>query len=1079
MRGNIVRACVGGLDRKGRSQDRYGSDLGIDGGGKHGRHRGCFLVFGEDDLGYQGWIWLHPPLLWSCRDLMKLERPLSWGDVCPPHPDERAALLRPPHQVQRPVHAGAQGRRGPGGPWDLQGPRGKGRPGVPPQVGDPHRAQNLVPTTKAPNVLCCDSFSSTEESGNAICLCYLAHLPARLEIDSGWIVVGEGRCLLACTGVGGGGQWRRSGKVVTGYMGNSGDRSPAVGEIQVTGVRMPVTGVRRRVTGVRVEDRNPTHPNPPHLTSTNPKLWGPPLPNKCQAIKGIDDLDVDNNNEHETAWLLSSSPWFYVPAGIGFIVGFWGVHVCWQGINCDAAGWVTRISLPSDGLTLKQGITFPSSKLALENLTHLTHLNLSQNSLNQSVASFLSLTHLEVLDLSSNLLSGELPVLSLSSSIRVLDLSNNQFTGPIPSQFFRQAWSLTSFRISNNLFSGSIPSSLCLHSSPLILDFSINRFNGSLSSGLGECSKLKVFRAGYNNLSGSLPEEIYKAAKLEEVAMPRNSLVGVISDRILNLTNLAVLDLSVNQLSGVLPLNFGNLAKLKFLLLHWNNIGGSLPPSLMNCTNLIELNLLGNEFHGDISMLNFSKLSQLARLDLFSNNLNGSFPTSLYSCKSLKAVRLGLNDIQGEIQPEILSLKSLSFLSLSYSRLSNITKAMNILRHSKSLIFLTLAFSYEADEESPADFGIADIDGFQRLRFLSLGGCNLVGEIPAWLSKLKNLAVLSFYENKLTGPVPSQLGTLPRLFYLHLGSNRIVGEFPKQLLRLPMLGSESNQTADSDAHLELPVITYPHRGTGQQYNSLSFFPRGICLGNNNFYGSIPTEIGRLDRLQNLELNHNNFTGNIPAQISNLRDLQTLDISENHLSGQIPSSVTSLNFLANLNVSYNNLEGQIPKGTQIQGFNVSSFEGNPNLCGLPLPNECPTIKGIESTDDLDVDNNNKHQTAWVSVPVGLGFTVGFLGVCCSLIFNQTWRYAYFRFTEKEYSISSRRNPVVRRRGQRSLRRPERDEKVIRDEYEVEIGSKKTYEDNYPKSQKPQGVVKGSKGEGQPRASNIGDFFQKGL
>lgn len=99
-----------------------------------------------------------------------------------------------------------------------------------------------------------------------------------------------------------------------------------------------------------------------------------------------------------------------------------------SGINCDAAGWVTRISLPSDGLTLKQGITFASSKLALENLTHLTHLNLSQNSLHQSAASFLSLTHLEVLDLSSNLLSRELPVLSLSSSIRVLDLSNNQFT---------------------------------------------------------------------------------------------------------------------------------------------------------------------------------------------------------------------------------------------------------------------------------------------------------------------------------------------------------------------------------------------------------------------------------------------------------------------------------------------------------------------------------------------------------------------------------------------------------------------------------------------------------------------------
>ncbi|PRQ25893.1 putative non-specific serine/threonine protein kinase [Rosa chinensis] len=184
----------------------------------------------------------------------------------------------------------------------------------------------------------------------------------------------------------------------------------------------------------------------------------------------------------------------------------------------------------------------------------------------------------------------------------------------------------------------------------------------------------------------------------------------------------------------------------------------------MKCTNLIELNLLGNQFQGDISTLNFSKLSQLTRLDLLSNNLNGSMPISLYSCKSLKAIRLGGNYIEGQIQPEILSLKSLSFLSLSYNRLSNITNAMNILRHSKSLIFLSFAFSYVADEESPADFGIADFDGFQSLRVLDLSGCNLTGEMPAWLSKLKNLAVLHLYSNKITGPVPSQLGTLPRLF---------------------------------------------------------------------------------------------------------------------------------------------------------------------------------------------------------------------------------------------------------------------------------------------------------------------------
>ncbi|KAL6179840.1 hypothetical protein ACLB2K_046511 [Fragaria x ananassa] len=132
------------------------------------------------------------------------------------------------------------------------------------------------------------------------------------------------------------------------------------------------------------------------------------------------------------------------------------------------------------------------------------------------------------------------------------------------------------------------------------------------------------------------------------------------------------------------------------------------------------------------------------------------------------------------------------------------------------------------------------------------------------------------------------------------------------------------------------------------------------------------------------------------------------------------------------------------------------------------------------------------------------------------------------SKKEYSIPSRRNPVVRRRGQRSLRRQELDEKespvvgatqtpvstllkkasenmnsssvmniskhhkkVIRDEYEVETGNgrinQKTrstvmFEDprkhmrtTTPKVKSPRGVVKGSKGEGQPRASNIGDLF----
>lgn len=120
---------------------------------------------------------------------------------------------------------------------------------------------------------------------------------------------------------------------------------------------------------------------------------------------------------------------------------------------------------------------------------------------------------------------------------------------------------------------------------------------------------------------------------------------------------------------------------------------------------------------------------------------------------------------------------------------------------------------------------------------------------------------------------------------------------------------------------------------------------------------------------------------------------------NHLSGGIPGSLESLNFLSFFNVSYNNLEGPIPKSTQLQSFSASAFEGNPELCGPPLPNECRATKGNEAddTNNQDVDIELK-TTPWFYVSVVLGFTLGFWGVCGSLILKKTWRYAYFRFLE---------------------------------------------------------------------------------
>ncbi|CAN6561097.1 unnamed protein product [Malus baccata var. baccata] len=579
---------------------------------------------------------------------------------------------------------------------------------------------------------------------------------------------------------------------------------------------------------------------------------------------------------------------------------------CWEGITCNQDGLVTHLLLSSKGLT---GAIFPSSS-SLGNLTHLTHLNLSHNSLSGSLETefFSSLNRLEILDLSFNLLSGKLPFSLPSHNIQTLDLSSNRFTGTIPTSFFQQARNLTSFNITNNTF------------------------------------------------SGLLPKDIYNATKLEEIAFPSNSVHGAISEKIFNLTNLAILDLSFNQLSGVLPLQFGKLSNLKLLALDYNHFEGSLPPSLMNCTNLVEMHMGANNLEGDISKLNFSKLSHLKKLDLRRNNFTGTFPTSLYSCQSIKAIRLGANNLEGQIQPEILSLKSLSFLSLS--GLTNITGAMKILMHCKSLQTLTFLYSFKG-EEMPFDEGMVGFGGFQNLRYLSFTYCDFTGQIPLWLSKLKNLEVLGLVGSRITGPIPRSLGTLPKLLLLNLSDNQISGEFPKELCGLPRLVHESTKT-QSDDYIDLPFYHFDDKNYPRR---LSNFPRTIDLSLNHIHCRIPAEIGQIHLVQTLDLSGNYFFGNIPEQISNLKNLENLRLSMNHLSGNIPLSLASLNFLRSFNVSYNNLEGPIPTSTQLQSFDASAFERNSKLCGPPLPNECLPIKGIDADTKNNQGADNEHDFPW--------------------------------------------------------------------------------------------------------------------
>ncbi|CAL9044266.1 unnamed protein product [Musa banksii] len=148
----------------------------------------------------------------------------------------------------------------------------------------------------------------------------------------------------------------------------------------------------------------------------------------------------------------------------------------------------------------------------------------------------------------------------------------------------------------------------------------------------------------------------------------------------------------------------------------------------------------------------------------------------------------------------------------------------------------------------------------------------------------------------LVGPLPAgTLGRLSALRVLSLRSNRLSGTIPADFALL--------------AHL-----------------------RSLYLQDNLLSGSIPATLAGLIRLVRLDLSANNLTGPIPFAVNNLTRLTGLFLENNNLSGSLPS--IGIASLVDFNVSYNELNGSVP--TSLERFPASSFAGNLDLCGGPLP-----------------------------------------------------------------------------------------------------------------------------------------------
>ncbi|CAL2239659.1 unnamed protein product [Prunus armeniaca] len=684
--------------------------------------------------------------------------------------------------------------------------------------------------------------------------------------------------------------------------------------------------------------------------------------------------------------------------------------------------------------------------------TSLVSLDLSYNNLTGFNSDFIgNMSSLASLSLSNNNLTGFIPdFIGNMSSLVDLDLSDNQIDGANPNSFARLC-NLGTLRLQRNHLSGQLSKFVqllprCAQSSLWELHLSENVLKGSLNN-LTSISSLTNLFLSANQLSGKIPESIGQMSQLSSIDFSKNSLEGVVSEtHFSKLSNLDYLDLSYNSLvlnfhsdwvppfqlksiylasckvgplfpkwlqtqndsygldisnagiSDILPSWFwSNFRNAKVINLSQNLIRGIFTNLTVEFAHYKELHLSSNQIEGPIP----STLSQASYLDLSNNKISGSLSFLCASADMILAyLNLSSNSFAGELPDCWSHLENLVMLDLSNNTFSGkIPMTIGSLFQMQTLKLRSNRFVGELP---------SSLKNCTSLEVIDLGDNKLSGPIPTWLGvSFKNLVILMFSNNHFNGSMPSKLCHLTYIKIMDFSMNNISGSIPKCLNHLTTLSQKGNPSISSTHTYEIhrddetfgstnyeDDASFIWKGRMQTYKSILGLVKRIDLSSNRLTGEIPSEITHLVGLISLNLSRNQLTGQITPEIGNLQSLDSLDLSRNHIDGGIPTSLAQIDRLSFLDLSYNNLSGKIPTGTQLQGFDPSVYVGNPQLCGPPLKKMCADQN--EETDLSNQEDKDELITLGFYISMGLGFAAGFWGVCGTLIFNKSWRYAYLKF-----------------------------------------------------------------------------------
>ena len=108
--------------------------------------------------------------------------------------------------------------------------------------------------------------------------------------------------------------------------------------------------------------------------------------------------------------------------------------------------------------------------------------------------------------------------------------------------------------------------------------------------------------------------------------------------------------------------------------------------------------------------------------------------------------------------------------------------------------------------------------------------------------------------------------------------------------------------------------------------------RLIYLAENNLNGTIPSELGSMDRVTAMSLGENRLSGELPPELGNMSSLKYLHIYETDISGAVPPEFGNLSNLLSLVIFTNELTGALPSElTNLKKLYSLHFSENDGLC----------------------------------------------------------------------------------------------------------------------------------------------------